>query len=111
MNVYVKTNGKNHIIDVNSSAFLVDTTDWVKIDEGSGDRYTHAQGYYFDKPLSTDNGVYQYKLDNGRAVERTADEIAIDDAAQAVTPERLSTEERLSDLEAAIDMLLTGVTE
>lgn len=65
---------------INSDAFLPDTTGWIQIDEGSGDRYHHAQGHYFDKPLIM-QGIYQYKLVDGVIVERTAEEIAADIAA------------------------------
>lgn len=37
--VYAKTDDRNIIIAINSSAFLTDTTNWMEIDEGEGDRY------------------------------------------------------------------------
>ena len=79
--VYVKTDETGRITAINSDAFLPDTTDWVQIDEGDGDRYHHAQGNYLSKPLMTTQGVYQYKLVDGVIVERTAEEIAADTAA------------------------------
>lgn len=74
--VYVKPNENGYITAVNSSAFLTDTSGWIKIDEGYGDKYHHAQGNYFDKPIYTESGVYRYKYDNGVARECTAEEIA-----------------------------------
>ena len=58
--VYIKRNEYCEIIAVNSSAFLTDTTGWDEIGRGFGDRYHHAQGNYFHKPLMNYNGVYRY---------------------------------------------------
>lgn len=79
--VYVKTNTNSYITDVNSSAFLTDTTDWKEIDSGYGDKYHHAQGNYFKKPIMTDGGAYRYKLIDGEAVECTAEEIKAQELA------------------------------
>ena len=76
--VCTKTDEKNRIIAINSSAFISDTSDWIKIDEGIGDKYHHAQGNYFDKPIFTADGVPRYKLVDGQPVERTAEEIEAD---------------------------------
>lgn len=87
--VYVKVDQNNNITEINSSAFLPDTTGWIKIDEGRGDRYCHAQGNYFAKRLCSNNGVYRYKLIDGvlqeRSVEETAEqEKAIEEAKASV---------------------------
>lgn len=79
--VYVKPNESGYITAVNSSTFLTDTTEWVEIDRGNGDKYHHAQGNYFDKPIITSSGVWQYKLEDGIARECTAEEIAEQEAA------------------------------
>ena len=76
--VYAKTDEKNRIIAINSSAFLDNTESWIKIDEGLGDKYHHAQGNYFDNPIYTDDGVPRYKLVDGKAIERTSEEIESD---------------------------------
>ena len=73
--VYVKINSNSFITAVNSSAFLTDTTGWVEIDSGYGDKYHHAQGNYFDNLVMTMGGAYRYKLVDGKAVECTAEEI------------------------------------
>lgn len=80
--VYVKPNEQGYVTAVNSSGFLTDLTGWVYIDEGIGDKYHHAQGNYFDKPLKTENGVYQYKFEDGVVRECTAEEIAEQEAAK-----------------------------
>ena len=74
--VYVKTDNQKRIIAINSSAFIDDLTDWIKIDEGLCDKYHHAQNNYFDKSLYTADGVPRYKLVDGKAVERTSEEIS-----------------------------------
>ena len=60
--VYVKVNANNEIIEVGSSVFIQDTTGWVEIDKGFGDKYTHAQSQYLDLPLMNDDGSYKYNL-------------------------------------------------
>ena len=74
--VYVKPDSNGYITAVNSSAFLTDTTGWVEVDRGYGDKYHHAQGNYFPLPIITDGGAYRYKLVDGKPVECTAEEIA-----------------------------------
>ena len=61
--VYVKLNENNVITQINSSIFLKDTTDYICIDEGMGDKYAHAQGNYLPKGLTDDKGRYNYKYD------------------------------------------------
>lgn len=72
--VYVKTNADGIITAVNSSAFLSDTTGWTEVDEGSGDKYHHAQSNYLDKPIIDDKWLYNYKLVDGVVTERTQEE-------------------------------------
>ena len=77
--VYIKTDGTD-IVAVNSSAFLTDLTGWIEIDEGLGDRYHHAQGNYFDKPIVTDGGIYRFKYIDGEIIEKTTEEIETEEA-------------------------------
>ena len=79
--VYIQINPSNIVTAINSDAFMVSTLGWVLIDEGEGDKFHHAQGNYLPKPLMTMQGDYQYKLFDGKVVERTAEEIAADIAA------------------------------
>ena len=74
--VYVKINNSDYITDINSSAFIRDTTGWCEIDCGIGDKYHHAQGNYFQQPIYTMGGAYRYKLMAGKPIECTAEEIA-----------------------------------
>lgn len=108
--VYVKTNSEGYITAVNSSAFLEDVTGWVEIDRGYGDKYHHAQGNYFTKPIMTFGGAYCYKLIDGEVVECTAEEIAEQEEANKPIPEA-TTEERIAELEEALELLLSGATE
>ena len=58
--VYIKINERKEIINVNSSIFIEDTTGWIEIDEGFGDKYAHAQTQYFDEPITNEEGNYNY---------------------------------------------------
>lgn len=73
--VYVKPDNDNRITSVDSSAFLNDPTGWVQIDQGTEYRHKHAQGNYFSKPLRTTDGLLQYKLVDGQAMERSTEEL------------------------------------
>ena len=89
--VYVKPNESGYITAVNSSAFLTDTTGWVEIDSGYGDKYHHAQGNYFPQPIITDSGAYRYKLVGGRVTECSESEILEQEAAAKMAGLPVST--------------------
>ncbi len=74
--IYVKTDISGNITAINSFDFISDVTDWTLIDEGTGDKYHHAQNNYLDKPLTDENGIYNYKLVDGRIIERTKEDKA-----------------------------------
>lgn len=98
--VYVLADSAGRITDITSDAFLPsDVTAWTKIDEGSGDRYHHAQANYLDGPLRDDDGIFRYKLEDGKATARTEAEMEADRNAQptpAPTPiERVEKETAL----------------
>ena len=76
--VYVKTDKSGNVTSVNSSIFLLDTAGWTKIDEGYGDMYIHAMWNYFQKPLVTQEGIWRYRLRNGKVVEKTKEEIRLE---------------------------------
>ena len=84
--VYVNPNDSGYITAVNSSAFLADTTGWVEIDAGYGDKYHHAQNNYFPQRIDTDGGAYRYKLVDGKPVECTAEEIREQEEANKPEP-------------------------
>ena len=97
--VYVKTDDANHITAVNSSAFLTDANGWTEIDRGYGDNHHHAQGNYFEKPIMDDRGIYRYKLEDGKPVERTQEEMDADYVPPVHQP---SDRERIESLEAQL---------
>ena len=100
--VYAATNSDGCITAVNSSAFLADTTGWVEIDSGYGDKYHHAQGNYFPLPIRTMGGAYRYKMVDGKSVECTAEEIAAQEEALKPVPTP-SLENRVDVLETTTD--------
>lgn len=109
--VYVKTNSSGHITAVNSSAFLVNSTAWTEIDRGYGDKYHHAQGNYFDGGLYTEDGICRWKYADGQCVLRSDAEIEEDRAEIPAAPSQPTNEERIAELEEALELLLSGVTE
>ena len=113
--VYVKTDEQNRITAVNGSAFLSSLEGWQEIDSGFGDKYHHAQGNYFDQPLEDDRGIWRYKLEDGKPVERTQEEMDADWEARPKPVPKPSDagrvaalEEQLAAYEAAY---LEGVNE
>ena len=104
--VYVKVDESNRVTSINSSAFLADITGWTEIDSGYGDRFHHAQGNYFDKPLCDERGICHYKLVNGRPVERTKEEMDADYVPPEVNP---TDTERISQLESEKKLLTAQV--
>lgn len=64
--VYVKVNADGYITDINSEIFIKDFTGWIEIDKGYGDKFSHAQSQYFDKPIIDENGEYTYYLKGGK---------------------------------------------
>lgn len=106
--VYVQVDEKNCILRIEGGYTTpADLTGWVQIDEGTGDRHNLAQVHYLDKPLYTTDGVPCYKLVDGKAVERTEEEIAADRAA---LPAPAPTAEE--QLRADVDYIaiMTGVS-
>ena len=89
--VLIKVNSDGCITQINSSAFIRDTTDWIKIDEGEGTKYHHAQNNYFDKPIIDENGIYNYKLVDGKSALRTDE-----DKAEEIA--KIQIQQKISDL-------------
>ena len=108
--VYVKHDSNGYITAANSSAFLTDTTGWVEVDRGYGDKYHHAQGNYFPLPIITDYGAYRYKLVDGLPVECTPEEIAQQEEALKPVPTP-SLENRVEVLETTTDDMILLMAE
>ena len=104
--VYVKVDESNRVTSINSSEFLTDVTGWTEIDSGYGDKYQHAQGNYFDRPLYDERGICRYKLVNGKPVERTKEEMDADYVPPEVNP---TDTERILQLESEKKLLTAQV--
>ena len=104
--VYVKVDESNRVTSINSSEFLTDVTGWTEIDSGYGDKYHHAQGNYFDRPLYDERGICRYKLVNGKPVERTKEEMDADYVPPEVNP---TDTERILQLESEKKLLTAQV--
>ena len=98
--VLVRMDSEGRLVDINSSAFVQDTTGWVEIDSGFGDRYHHAQGNYLPKPKMDERGVLRYKRVDGKVVERTQEEM---DGDYTPPEQRPTTEQRVDALETTTD--------
>jgi hypothetical protein len=112
--VYIKVNELGYITAVNSSAFITDISGWEEIDSGTGDKFHHAQGNYFEKPIMTDNGAYRYKLIDGKPVECTQDEIVQQEEANKpieTYSAQDDTDAMLVDHEYRLTLLELGITE
>lgn len=72
--VYIRINDIGMIQEVNSEIFIKDFSNWIKIDEGFGDKYAHAQGNYFPKSIYNDNGTHTYILEDNIIRETTKEE-------------------------------------
>lgn len=125
--VYIKADGEGRIISVNSNAFLSSLDGWIEIDSGDSDRYHHAQGNYFEKPLTDDRGIYRYATivsteqtsretihtyhHNGVVYviyEKTQEEMDSEWVEPDPTP---SQEDRIFKVESAVASLLSGVID
>ena len=87
--VYIKVDSSRNIIAIVSSIFLTDTTGWIEIDAGIGDRFVHAQGNYLPVPCLNEHGLPNYKYIPGGDPpfeERTEEEKAAELAALPPPP-------------------------
>lgn len=73
--VYIKVNEYGVVTAINSSAFLSDTTGWIEVDEGYGDKFHHAQGNYLLTALMNENGIYLYEYKDGTVKIRSDSDI------------------------------------
>lgn len=106
--VFAKVDEERRIVGIGSRDFLTDLDGWIRIDEGYGDRYHHAQAHYLPLPLMDERGVWRYKLDGITPVERTQEEMDADAVSGAEMP---TQEERIAALEAGNEMLTACVLE
>lgn len=102
--VYAKLDENKVIKEINSSIFLKDITGYIEIDEGYGDKYSHAQSQYLEKGLIDNKGRFNYKFDGG-LLELTEEEKEI---LFPILPPQPTAEERLKMAEETILFLLMG---
>ena len=95
--VFVKTDINGCIIYINSSAFVYADEDSIEIDEGTELNFKHAQTQYFEKPIYMEDGYPQYKLVEGKPVERSEEELDQDRLPAAKTKK---IQKSKADLEA-----------
>ena len=95
--VFVKTDINGCIIYINSSAFVNQDDNLIEIDEGTELNFKHAQTQYFEKPIYTEDGYPQYKLVDGKPVERSEEELDQDRLPAAKTKK---IQKSKADLEA-----------
>ncbi|WP_080443155.1 hypothetical protein [Clostridium botulinum] len=75
--VYIKIDDNNCITQIESaisSNYIDFSKNWIQIDEGYGDKYSHAQGNYLNKGLRDNQGGCNYKLINNKIIELTEEE-------------------------------------
>lgn len=100
-NVFIRVDDKGRVVGINSSAFLEDSTGWVQIDSGAGDKYHHAQGNYLPKPIYNWSGIPIYKMEMGEIKERSEEEIRAD----IKTPGKTEIEKRIETIEKTVKVI------
>lgn len=95
--VYIRVDDTGRVVNINSNAFLSNVEGWVEIDKGQGDKYQHAQGNYMPGPIFNSEGIPVYKMEMGKIVNRTEDEMRAD-----VLPKEKTAFERLAKVEDAM---------
>lgn len=61
--VYIQIDARNLITEINSEIFLSKTDGYIQIDQGTGDKYAHAQGHYLGAGLYDEQGHNNYIYD------------------------------------------------
>ncbi len=115
--VYIKIDENNCITDINSSIFLNSAEGYTCIDEGTGDKYAHAQGNYLTKGLVDNQGRYNYKYVDNKVIELTEEEKESLFPVQESQPNRveqleqqlLQTQAQLADLQEQILLNQGGI--
>lgn len=98
--VLVKTDEMDRIVAINSSAFV--SLDWgIKIDEGAGYRFHHAQNFYLEGSLMIQGNIPRYKLENNMPVLRSDEEIEADRLPMLRAAKQTANKKALADWLAA----------
>lgn len=102
--VYIRINDRNCVTGIDSSIFIGSTVGWICIDEGQGDRYSHAQGMYLENGLMDMMGRYNYKYESNTLSLLTNAEKLVLYPPTIKPPTEL---ERIESLEDAVNVILT----
>ena len=118
--VYIQTDTNKTVTVINSSIFLQDSTDWIEIDEGNGDKYAHAQGQYLEKGLMDEKGRYNYKYDTSLVelteaekeilfppapILPTPEEIVIAEMSMSMAQMQVESNQAIAELTTALAMM------
>ena len=79
--VYIQTDSADRVLRCEGGytmSNIADISEWIYIDEGTGDRYNLCQSHYFEGGLYTEDGYCRYVYDNGECRLRTEEEIGSD---------------------------------
>ena len=117
--VYIQTDTEGRILRCEGGYTTpADLTDWIEIDEGTGDKYNLCQSHYFDCGLYTMDGIHRYRWDGSKAILRSEEESETDRSAIPEPEPPTDIEARVAALEAdaeqaamdraALTLLLTG---
>lgn len=85
--VYIKVDTQGRILRCEGGytmSNIDDVSEWIFIDEGSGDKYNLCQSHYFDGGLYTEDGICRYVWSNNEYRLRTDAEINADRVAQNI---------------------------
>lgn len=107
--VYARYDAQGRLTALSSDAFVngAEAAGWACIDEGLGDRYTHAQAHYLGGPLLAPDGVPRYRRgEDGRPAPRTEAEMQSDREAGAQPETPPDMEARMAALEEKLDGIL-----
>lgn len=110
--VYVKLDSNNCIIEIASSIQNIDTSQYIEIDEGIGQKYAHAQNYYLEgkKPLTDLKNRYNYKYIDNKITELTEEEKELLFPVEQPQPTE-TTEDYLMDLDYRVSKIELGLEE
>ena len=104
--VYIKVDEKNNITEIDSDIFISDLFEWIKIDEGSGYRFSHAQNNYLEKPIHDEYGRYNYQYSRKKIKE-----IPEADKPEIVSDFVITESQRIDALENALEELIEMIME
>ena len=85
--VYIQTDAQGRILRCEGGytmSNIADVSEWIFIDEGTGDKYNLCQSHFFEGGIYTEDGICRYVYSNGNCRLRTDAEIEADRKAQSI---------------------------